>query len=152
MTKNHPKTTPNMPIKMRPHHLLCSLCFEGKGYSPAFVKNFWHIVEQLRHDRNNENDAPVFIEIIRKNDAICKACPHQRGDICKDEGGIIKQLDDAHANALGLCEGDILSWKDAIYKIKATIDIETHYQICKACRWREFGICKKHIENLLNEE
>ena len=26
-------------LTMRPHHALCALFFEGKGYSPAFIEN-----------------------------------------------------------------------------------------------------------------
>ena len=32
------------PIRFRPHHFLCSLGFEGKGYSEAFTANMTGIV------------------------------------------------------------------------------------------------------------
>ena len=35
-------------LKFRPHHFLCTLGFQGKGYSPGFVANFQAIADRLR--------------------------------------------------------------------------------------------------------
>lgn len=34
-------------IRLRPHHLLCILTYEGRGYTPTFVENFDRIVLAL---------------------------------------------------------------------------------------------------------
>lgn len=68
-----------MKITFRPHHFLCTLGFQGKGYSPSFVENYTRHVEAL-HD--NED---VEIEVVEKGDTICSACPHQK------KGGAMKK-------------------------------------------------------------
>jgi hypothetical protein len=36
-----------MPIRLRPHHLLCLLTYVGKGYHPTFTANFDDIAKRL---------------------------------------------------------------------------------------------------------
>ena len=35
-------------LSFRPHHFLCTLGFEGKGYSDAFTRNMAEIADALR--------------------------------------------------------------------------------------------------------
>ncbi|MBL4662082.1 MAG: DUF1284 domain-containing protein [Flavobacteriaceae bacterium] len=50
-------------IKLRPHHLLCSMTFTGQGYSAEFVKNYHAIIKRMRNDET--------IEIVSGPDEIC---------------------------------------------------------------------------------
>lgn len=53
-----------MIIRLRGHHLLCTLTYIGEGYSPAFVKNFNKIAGLLSQN--------AIIELIEGPDDICK--------------------------------------------------------------------------------
>ena len=58
-------------FRYRPHHFLCTLGFQGKGYSPDFVKNFSEIADVLRGEDGDEQ----LIKVIKNCDDICRACP-----------------------------------------------------------------------------
>ena len=61
-------------MKLRPHHLLCTQGYSGKGYSSEFVKSMNKVVSQLR------GKEPVEIEIVFGTDDLCKSCPHKVRD------------------------------------------------------------------------
>ena len=97
------------PLKFRPHHFLCALGFEGKGYSSGFIANMSGIVDgQLRGPQGDE----TVIEVVRDADAICAPCPQRIGAGCAKQDRITA-LDDAHADALRLTGGDRLTWGEA---------------------------------------
>jgi hypothetical protein len=54
-----------MTVKMRGHHLLCSLTYQGKGYSPVFVQNYDRIMSRV--------NAGEEIEIVAGLDDVCQA-------------------------------------------------------------------------------
>jgi uncharacterized protein len=124
-------------ISFRPHHFLCALSFQGKGYSPAFIKNFSEIKARL--------DAPdgdaECITITSHTDSICQPCPHRRDTLCEQQDKIT-QLDNAHANALGWEVGTTLSWGEAKQQIKQNFTMEKFHDICATCSWKELGICE----------
>lgn len=51
------------PIKLRGHHLLCILGYQGAGYSESFVENFDQIIARLNNG--------VKIQIVEGTDDIC---------------------------------------------------------------------------------
>jgi len=72
-------------IKFRPHHFLCTLGFQGHGYSLGFVKNYKKIVQRLISDEN------TLIEVVGNIDSICFACPNKvNGNLCTTQGKITK--------------------------------------------------------------
>mgnify|MGYP003549100712 CR=1 FL=1 len=49
------------PVRYRPHHFLCSLGFQGKGYSDGFTANMSAIVMgRLRADGGDETVIEVM--------------------------------------------------------------------------------------------
>ncbi len=126
------------PIKFRAHHFLCTLCFEGKGYSPAFVKNYFAVIETL---------AAATIEVVTESDAICAPCPHNQGQSCNDEEKI-QALDLRHAEALGLKAGDHITWDAAKQRIAERITVDIFQRICAGCEWQPLGICEGHVSRL----
>ena len=54
---------------MRPHHLLCTQGYSGKGYSPEFVRNMDSWVEKLR------NREGFRVRITFSTDSLCSCCP-----------------------------------------------------------------------------
>jgi len=132
-------------IAFRPHHFLCALCFQGKGYSPKFIENFTAIMQQLNAA---EGDA-VQIEVVAETDSICHPCPHRREKKCTSQDKIL-QLDQAHAAILKLRSGDILTWGEAKQRIKQFMAIEHFHKACEPCEWKKLGICEMTLVSLQN--
>jgi hypothetical protein len=130
-------------IYFRPHHFLCSIGYEGKGYSDDFVKNYDQIVEKLRQPGGDE----ALLKVVVHTDDICSVCPHKRGLLCQTQKKI-ESLDKRHAEALSLVEGEILSWWDAKKRIKEKISLDIFHAICKGCQWKDLGICEKALAEL----
>jgi hypothetical protein len=128
-----------MKLFFRPHHFLCTLGFEGKGYSPGFVKNYIQVKEALQ---NNEE---LPIHVISHLDSVCSACPHNQGSICDTEEKI-RALDDRHSQVLGLAPGDILTWAAAKQRIKDKMTLAAFHEACKGCQWKPLGICEKALK------
>ncbi|MDV7269500.1 DUF1284 domain-containing protein [Thioclava sp. A2] len=131
------------PIRYRPHHFLCSLGFEGKGYSPDFTANMTAIVMGRLRVQDGES---ARIVVVTEADDICTPCPSRRGNSC-ESAGKIEALDAAHAKALRLNEGDELSWGEALDRMRALPDTILD-DICGPCQWRGFGMCTAALKRL----
>ncbi len=129
-----------MEICFRPHHFLCALCFEGKGYSPTFIANFENIMTRL----NSSVGDDVKIKVVAHTDSICHPCPNRNEKKCSSEEKILV-LDNAHAAALKIKVGDIITWGEAKKLIAENIDLNKFHEICASCNWKELGICEKYI-------
>ncbi|MDA7428789.1 DUF1284 domain-containing protein [Primorskyibacter aestuariivivens] len=123
-------------IRFRPHHFLCALGFQGKGYSDSFTANMARLVQGTL--RAPGGDA-TLIEVIGATDDICAPCPKRRGTLCTAQDKIAR-LDAAHAQALGLQPGDRLTWGTAQARMKS-LPADIHDQICTGCEWKELGFC-----------
>lgn len=134
---------PNPPIRFRPHHFLCALGYEGKGYSPAFTDNMTAIVVARLRAEGGMDDV---IEVTRVADSLCAPCPSRRGESCQSAERITA-LDTAHAAALGLAEGDRLRWGAALERMRA-LPPDIHAQICTECPWRPLGLCAAALARL----
>jgi hypothetical protein len=70
-------------MKLRPHHLLCTQGYSGKGYNEGFVENMTAITNYLRSDES------VSVEIVLSTDDIFSKCPKMLGvDFCEDNDKI----------------------------------------------------------------
>lgn len=134
-----------MRIKLRPHHILCSFCFAGNGYSDEFINNLTRIVNTLESSKNDE----IEIEIIQGTDDICAHCPNCHDQKCttKDK---VNLLDKFHTKVLGINFGDILTWNKCKQMITSKITLSILRNICNSCSWLESGICGKIIKKKLN--
>lgn len=130
-------------IRFRPHHFLCALGFQGKGYSDAFTANMAQIVDGTL--RAPDGDA-TRIEVIGQTDDICTPCPKRRGMRCTSQAKITR-LDTAHAKALDLRPGDIVTWGAAQARMKS-LPPDIHDQICIGCQWKALGLCAKALHQL----
>ena len=136
--------TDTPPVRYRPHHLLCSLGFQGKGYSSAFVTNMAAIVDdRLRAPGGND----VVIEITGETDDICAPCPRRRGTLCEVQPHIAA-LDARHARALGLFAGARLTWGEAKRRIRKRVPPEGLQHLCAGCQWLELGVCERAVAAL----
>lgn len=134
------------PIHFRAHHFLCALCFQGKGYSPGFIKNFQAIMHRLKSKEGD--DQPI--QIVDRTDDICSPCPNRRHEICVDEEKI-GVLDRAHANALQLKTNEILTWGEAKKRIADHLTLDVFHDICATCGWKPYGICENVLKDFLNK-
>ncbi len=132
------------PLKFRPHHFLCSLGFQGKGYSDSFTANMTDIVVgQLRSESGDQTE----IEVVGDTDAICTPCPKRRGNLCENQDKIAT-LDARHARALGLFVGSKLTWGEAQRRIIKRVPPGSLKQLCKGCQWLELGLCETALKAL----
>ncbi|WP_425090601.1 DUF1284 domain-containing protein [Tropicimonas sp. S265A] len=131
------------PVRFRPHHFLCALGFEGKGFSDAFTANMQKIVlDRLRATGGDETE----IHVTHVTDDICAPCPKRRGRLCVDQGKIAR-IDQAHGEALNLRGGESVTWGAAQTRM-AQVTPDDLERICARCRWLEMGMCKAALTRL----
>lgn len=132
------------PVRYRPHHFLCSIGFEGKGYSEAFTANMGAIV--LGRLRAAGGVATV-IEVTGAADDICAPCPKRRGNLCTSQGKI-NRLDRAHAAALNLQPRERLTWGEALERIRSNVAPGSLRTLCAGCEWEPYGMCENALARL----
>lgn len=132
-------------IRFRPHHFLCTVGFQGKGYSEAFVAGFARIAAELRD--TPAGDSVLITVVERETDSICNPCPNRRDSLCETETKI-QTLDSAHARVLGLRAGDSITWGEAKDRIKKNMTLENFHAACEPCSWKQSGICEKALMKL----
>lgn len=136
------------PVRYRPHHFLCSLGFEGKGYSPDFTANMSGIVDdRLRAEGGDD----VVIEVVGAADDICVPCPKRRGELCEAQNRIAP-LDARHARALGLFLGTRITWGEAKRRMVKRVPPGSLASLCAGCPWLELGVCEAALERLHTDE
>ncbi|WP_296477392.1 DUF1284 domain-containing protein [Roseinatronobacter sp.] len=133
----------NASVTFRPHHFLCALGFQGKGYSDAFTTNMAGIVSLLRAP----DGGAVGITVTYQADSICAPCPHKRGVSC-DKAARIAALDKRHAQALSLADGDSVTWAEAQARIVERVAPGSLAQLCEGCQWLELGLCEAALSAL----
>ncbi|MDM8165466.1 DUF1284 domain-containing protein [Roseovarius sp.] len=132
------------PLRYRPHHFLCSLGFQGKGYSDGFVANMSGIIDgRLRAPGGDD----VEIEVVGAADDICGPCPKRRGQLCESQSKIAT-LDARHARALGLFAGSRLTWGEAKRRIVKRVPPGALASLCAGCQWLELGLCESALDEL----
>lgn len=132
-------------IRFRPHHFLCTVGFEGKGYSEEFVANYSRIAEGLRETPSGD-DAEITV-IEEATDSICHPCPNRRENLCETETKI-RTLDSAHAEILEIKSGDVLTWGEAKNRIRTKMTLEKFHTACAPCSWKRAGLCERALEKL----
>lgn len=135
-----------MEIKFRPHHFLCALCFQGRGYSPAFVANFHSIMTTLTASHGDE----ALIQVTPQTDSICHPCPNRVETTCQSEEKI-KLLDEAHAKTLKIQPHEKMTWGEAKKRIAEQLSLAQFHQICATCQWKPLGICENVLRDFLDK-
>lgn len=123
---------------------MCTLGFEGKGYSPEFVRNYQGIADGLR--KSTDGDATP-IRVAESVDAICAPCPNRSGSLCASESKI-QSLDLAHARVLGLKVGQTITWQAAKELIASRMGLEDFEQACAPCAWKTMGVCEAALRKV----
>ncbi|MDR0886110.1 MAG: DUF1284 domain-containing protein [Clostridiales Family XIII bacterium] len=127
-----------MKIHLRPHHLLCTQGYSGKGYSSEYVKNMTAITDILRTDAN------ARVQITFAADDLCRYCPHLEDDTRCNDQHKIDCLDSGVVHLLTLKEGEY-AYQDLIHEIHDKINAAKFDEICSTCTWYPISSCKKNI-------
>ena len=119
-------------VRLRPHHLLCTLLFSGYGYDGAFAGNMARVCAGLR------GDAPV--RIVAGGDDICACCPRWVAErSCCGQSGA-EHMDAALLARTGLALGTYAY--DALRCVVAEkIDAGAFDAVCGECHWLHSGVC-----------
>ena len=128
-------------IVVRAHTSLCMQGFEGRGYSPSFVQQFADVLHEIQ--------AGATITLSTSPDRICHACPHGQTSGCRlhnrpNETHIAEQ-DTRVLLALGLSEGDVITWNELVERIAQRVLPTDLDALCGDCPWLPMGMCKRAI-------
>ncbi len=132
------------PIRYRPHHFLCTIGFEGKGYSEAFTANMASIVDGRLRAKGGDD---LQIEVVGAADDLCAPCPKRRGNLCTNQTQI-NRLDRAHAAALDLAPREVLTWGEAKDRIRQNVPKGSLATLCEGCQWEPYGMCEAALARL----
>jgi hypothetical protein len=136
-----------MPIRLRRHHVLCALTYDGQGYTDAYIANISRLVfsELGRADGGKKE-----ILITADADAICAPCPHRRG-LCCDTEDLVSAMDAAHGEMLDLEPGDRLTWAECRTRVLERIVPDDLQTLCAGCSWLAGGTCQASLQRHLSK-
>ncbi len=125
-------------IKLRPHHLLCTQGYSGKGYDEKFVLNMTYMTARMREDPE------LKVQIVFSTDDLCRFCPRKRGEgICVDDDKVLAF--DAGVVKLLELEKKIYSYQELIRAVHEKMTSEKMREICGNCEWFHMSACEKNI-------
>lgn len=126
-------------IYLRPHHLLCTQTFLGKGYSDEFVENMTYITKLLRNNNSQE------IELTFSCDSLCSFCPNRteilHNPCCNDNKKVTSY--DQKVTKLFHLEEKTYVYADLIREIDSRMTPKRLKHICGNCSWAD--ICEKNF-------
>lgn len=125
---------------------MCVHGFQGKGYSPEYVENFWKIFNSFKSDEN------TLVKVIEGPDEICRPCPNNLKRKCTPSGNIdearIRALDDAYSATLQLKSGEVMTWKEVKERVVRLVTDTAFDKNCEICAWKKAGYCKSALVEL----
>ncbi len=125
-------------MKLRPHHLMCTQSYSGKGYNENFVKAMDKITYELRNNKD------CLVDIVFSTDDICISCPNMIDiNLCKTNEKV-NNIDTKVIKYFNLKEKEY-KYKDIVDYIKNNITPEIMDDICKECEWYNISECKDII-------
>jgi len=127
-------------MKLRGHHLLCILGFQGYGYSEDFVLNMSRINELIKSKKTT-------IKLINSPDDICSACPNLKNGVCEDEiqNEIIVKMDDEVLSEFNINQeyNSTDLFNEVILKFNTLKSVQN---ICNDCKWVEKCLFYKKLK------
>lgn len=127
-----------MGIKLRPHHLLCTQGYSGKGYSEEFVEHMNEVVAMLRREE------PTLIDLTFSTDTLCGACPNMKAvDNCETNEKV-KRYDRKVVEYFQLEEKEYV-YQELVKQIREQTTPEMLEDICDGCSWYPISACRKKI-------
>ena len=123
-------------IRLRPHHLLCTQGYSGRGYSTEFVQNMSAIVHSLR------NVPETRIRLVFGSDSLCAYCPHHTADDLCEAQEKVSRFDRKTVEYFNLHEG-VYVYQDLIRAIDAQMTPVMLEDICRGCAWYPVSPAKR---------
>lgn len=120
-------------IVLRPHHLMCTQSYEGRGYSPEFVKNMDKVTYELRQSRSPK------IKITFQPDILCSQCPNLRENECAS-GDHVLSFDEKVIHYFHIEEKEY-DYKKLIQRMRENSSPEIVNDICGTCSWYQKNAC-----------
>lgn len=125
-------------MRLRPHHLLCTQGFRGKGYSSGFVKNMIAVTNRLR------TEAHTPIQLVFTTDDLCAHCPQMLGEgLCEDQEKVL-WFDGCVVEAFQLEEGEY-DYQTLAARIRREMTPELLEHICGRCAWYPVSACRASL-------
>lgn len=125
-------------IELRPHHLLCTQGYSGKGYSTSFVNNMDSIVDRLR----NFSDEDILI--VFSTDSICTTCPSKLGENRCITDQKVNNFDQKVRDYFNI-EEKRYHYQTIIREINSLMTSDMLDDICATCEWYPISMCRKKI-------
>lgn len=123
-------------MKLRPHHLLCTQGYSGKGYNEGFIHNMDELVGRLRSEEKTD------IQLVFSTDDLCGPCPYKKAEDLCETNEKVKLMDQKVVEYFNLEEKQYI-YQDIVKCIKAEMTEEKLQDICGNCRWYKISACKK---------
>lgn len=126
------KTNGSEIFRIRGHHLLCILGFQGYGYSKDFTDHMASIINQIQKNSHSR------IKVVVGVDLICKHCPNRVENVCKQDDAVNQKtclMDSLTIQKLGLKEGSVIK-ASSIYFLVKKLEKDDVMSICGVCSWR----------------
>lgn len=125
-------------MKLRPHHLMCTQGYTGKGYDENFVAKMDEITNKLRGNNN------IDIDLVFSTDDICVDCPNMiESDVCVTNEKV-KYIDDKMIQYFKLEEKEY-NYNQIVNIIKDNITSDIMDDICNRCEWYKISNCKNKM-------
>ena len=121
---------------IRPHHIFCLCFFEGRGYSPEFVKNMAVLLSGLQKG--------TLVRITYGKDSICHVCPHLQNGACTSSKSAA--FDQRALAGLALSYGNLYCWEDLKRQAQTLLCTMPLQNICQECEW--FSICSQKARSM----
>ncbi len=119
-------------LRIRPHHGLCILNFEGHGYSDAFSVHMAETVEHLRQHPETK------IILTKDCDELCSVCPHREAEHCTSKKPPI--FDRNVLEETGFAAGEELTWAQFSERT-GPLSLHALERTCPGCEW--LSLCRE---------
>lgn len=122
-----------MTVRLRAHHLLCTLAYVGKGYDPAFVANFDRLMRRLSGGED--------ILLVEGPDDICQPLLADPAAHCHRRG--VTRRDATAARQIAALLGRpvdagcrLVPSAALLAELRAAFAARTIRGACHGCEWR----------------
>ncbi len=135
--------------KFRVHHILCTVLYQGEGYSGAFCDN---MTEKVRELKGKPEESLI---LVTDPDMICARCPNRtEDDTCMDDKNHVKTKDQKLLKLFGWKEAESYTYQELLEQAVEKLDAEEFIKSCGRCRWYQQGLCSyetwyKNAEEIL---
>ena len=120
---------PSADLELRGHHFLCTLHYQGAGYSTGFTDNMTAVCQGIVARGTST------VRVAAMADPICTACPSLQADgqSCEFQDSVMRR-DRAVLDRMGWAPGQVLSMEEAHLAVLARRD-ELMADACTGCEW-----------------